>query len=484
MNIPARNRERGVAIYVAAVILVMAVPLIGLAVDGTMLYIIKCRLQGAVDGAALAAAKALSRGNDDSAQKDAATTAAATFVKLNYPSTYFFSNDVVVNTNTDVIIDLSVAHQRTVTVNAHVNAPVLFMRFLNFSSTNVNASATTVRKDSNIVLVLDRSGSMTASGSCGPMKQAAINFINSFAETRDYIGVVTFSTSAYANFPISTNNFKSQTSTIINSMVCDGSTSSAAGLWLGYDQLVGLNQPAALNFIVFFTDGEPTGSAVDMPLTAGSGCTQGTSHGAGNPKTLRGLYATYTNGSAFIGLANHLPLLKADGVTQDFSSGDNYIASNSAGCAFAPGWNSNWQNTSDFQGIPTTDIYGNSLNTSYKAVTLSSGYIDIGNSNNGIPAATNSADDAARRIRIGTVDNYPNAYNRGLTGVIIDSVGLGNAPVPLPADGVFLERVSNDPRSPIYDSTKPAGLFVFAQQSTDIGAAFGEIASEILRISR
>ena len=45
------------------------------------LYIVKTRLQGAVDGAALAAAKALSRGNDSATQisnakLDAATSAA------------------------------------------------------------------------------------------------------------------------------------------------------------------------------------------------------------------------------------------------------------------------------------------------------------------------------------------------------------------------------------------------------------------------
>src|SRR5882762_113763 len=105
-----RKRERGVAIYVTAVILVMAVPMMGLAIDGTMLYVLKCRLQGAVDGAALAAAKALSRGSDGNAQQTAAKNAAATYVKLNYPSSYFFSNEVSIDTapGKDVSIDLTV----------------------------------------------------------------------------------------------------------------------------------------------------------------------------------------------------------------------------------------------------------------------------------------------------------------------------------------------------------------------------------------
>jgi len=41
---------------------------------------------------------------------------AALFVKLNYPSTYFFSSDVTVTPTTDVTVDLSQTHFRIVTV--------------------------------------------------------------------------------------------------------------------------------------------------------------------------------------------------------------------------------------------------------------------------------------------------------------------------------------------------------------------------------
>jgi Flp pilus assembly protein TadG len=474
----------------------MAVPLIGLAIDGTMLYIVKSRLQGAVDGAALAGAKALSRGNDSDSQKTAAINAAATFVKLNYPTNYFFSNEVVVNTASDVTIDLSVAHQRTVMVTAHVTEPVLFMRFLGFSSTAVNATATTVRKDSNIILVLDRSGSMTVSGSCGPMKQAAINFVSEFAPGRDNIGIISFATSTIVQVPVTTAFTQAGITTAINGISCDGSTSSAAALWTAYDQLVGLNQPAALNFIVFFTDGEPTGVAANMPIAAASPCSEVVTVVPPNAvptglpvgyvgKYIPGLYAVYTDGSKYIGNAKHTATANADG-TPNIINRDQVIAPNSDNCAYGTSWTyPSWENVSDFRGIPTLDMFGNSLNTGYKTVTLSGGYIDITDHTNGIPAATNAADDAARRIRTGANDTVPGPnVGRSLNGIIIDSIGLGNAPVPLPADGIFLERVSNDPRSPIYNNNYPAGLFVFAQESSDIGSAFSQIASEILRIAR
>ena len=69
-----------------------------------------------------------------------------------------------------------------------------------------------------------------------------------------------------------------------------------------------------------------------------------------------------------------------------------------------------------------------------------------------------------------------------LSNVIIYSIGLGNAPYPISPD--LLERVSNDPRSTIFDSSKPSGAFVPAPTSADIDAAFALVASEILRLSR
>ena len=51
--------------------------------------------------------------------------------------------------------------------------------------------------------------------------------------------------------------------TILNNLVCNGATSSALGLKIGYQQLVTLNQPNALNVVLFFTDG-----AIEVNLEA------------------------------------------------------------------------------------------------------------------------------------------------------------------------------------------------------------------------
>src|ERR1700722_20384672 len=123
-----KRSEKGIAVIATTIMLVILIPFTGLAIDVTLLYVDKARLQGAVDGAALAGAESLARGTNDTAQKTAAAQAAAQYVYLNYPTSFFFTNSVTVCYQTscspaDVTIDETVANQRTVAVTAHANVP-------------------------------------------------------------------------------------------------------------------------------------------------------------------------------------------------------------------------------------------------------------------------------------------------------------------------------------------------------------------------
>jgi Flp pilus assembly protein TadG len=481
-----RRAERGIAVLLTAVMLVLLMPMIGLLFDGTMMFIIKSRLQGAVDGAALEGCRALARGADSPSQTAAAQAAAISYVNLNYPGSYFFSTNLVISTPT---VNLSVQYQRTVTVLAQVTYPGLFTGYLHLgSTTTVAATASSTRKDVNVVMVVDRSGSLAASGSCVPLMAAASNFVAQFASGRDNIGLVTFASSTYVNFPAG-NTFDTATpsmTTIINSISCAGSTSSAMGLWSGYDQLVGLNQPGALNAILFFTDGQPTGVVFAMPVANSSSCTSYTSGSSvpGAKGTITGLYNTFTNVNEFFGILNQNGITGSNG-QQSITNDDLIPAPNSNGCAYDAGWSNNdsannMTVTTDFVGVPTTDVYGSSANTSYEPVTLNAaGLIDINNNNNAQAMALNAADSAATRIRAGTVDP---TYNRGLTNILIYSIGLGNAAIP--ASPTFLERVSNDPRSPIYNASEPQGLYIYAEDTGGLQTAFAAVASQILRLAK
>lgn len=493
MKMVRRRSRRGFALLVGVLFLVMAIPFIGLAIDGTLLYIAKSQLQGAVDGAALAASKALARGSDSVSQIANAQVAAATYVMLNYPTGYLFTSGVTCNSSSDVTVDLSVAYQRTVTVTGHVSVPTFFMKWLNFGSTNLVATASTVRRDVNIALVVDRSGSLALTNSCVPLQQSAINFVNKFANGRDEIALITFASSTHVDFPIATNFQTASTNviTMIGNITCTGSTSSAMGLWSGYDQLVGLNQSAALNIILFFTDGKPTGVNVNMPLLSSSPCSSAHS---GSPRWVNGLYNTYTNVNEYFGILNPVnsgTVINSDqNPTPDSNTGSgcNYMS----GWAYDGGWH-NMTDTSDFAGVPTKDIFGDNLNNGYQAITLSGSYISIANANNAAAMTMNGADDAATQIRNGTTvcQSAPAPtsgctailnHSGSMSNVLIYSIGLGNAPYPISED--LLERVSNDKRSSIYDSTKPTGAYFAAPTSADIDGAFALVASEILRLSK
>ena len=47
-----------------------------------------------------------------------------------------------------------------------------------------------------------------------------------------------------------------------------------------------------------------------------------------------------------------------------------------------------------------------------------------------------------------------------------------------------MERISNDPRSPIYNNLQQTGKYVYAPSASQLQDAFNQIASEILRISQ
>lgn len=355
----------------------------------------------------------------------------------------------------------------------------------------VHPDVVTTRKNVNIVLVVDRSGSLLVSGSCSPVIQAVTAVINQFTPGRDKVGLVTFASSVFVNFPIA-SNFKSagpNISTILANIHCAGSTSSAQGLWTGYQQLIGLNESGAANMILFFTDGAPTGVTFDMPIANSSPCSQYT---PGSPNGveaytlppagkgyIRGVYNSFANVPQWFGILNQFGAAGSDGL-QSIPNSDFQAAANSNGCAYYAGWPKNMMATSDFLGVPTKDIYGNSTNTAYQPVTLNSyGFIDIANRENAKAMAMNAADSAASNIRNGHTDPVS---GRGLSNVVIYSIGLGTAGIP--ASHIFLERVSNDTRSPIYDGAKPAGMYINAVTIEDLQLAFNQAASAILRTAK
>ena len=441
--------ERGsVGIIFLLILIFLVWPIVGLAIDATRLFVIRAKLTAAVDSAALAAGRSLSVGQDLPSQANSATATAQAYFKANFPDQYWNST-----ASAQVSVDQTKFKVRTVTVQGQATVPLIFMPALNFKTATVTASGQSSRRDLNVMLTLDRSGSMYYSNSCNPMKAAAQSFTDAFSNGRDTLGLISFMQSAHVDYA-PTTNFKTQNpslSSVIGAIACTDTTATAEALNLAYTQIKAINQPGALNVILLFTDGLPNGVTANYPIKTTSTCPAGTSLvgsvSEGWPAT-SGIYDnTHT-----VGPSQTPPwLISAPGCS--FMRNPNYVSL-------------------DAEYIPDTDLYGNST-FGFKSVQTypsgpGAGHIRIDQYSNIDAASMNAADNAAAKIR-----------NDSTYQTVIYTIGYSSE-----VDKTFLLRVANDPSSPIYDSTRPAGKFVFAPDQSALMTAFNAIASEILRLSQ
>jgi Flp pilus assembly protein TadG len=451
------RRQRGYILLLGALLtIVVLLPMVGLAVDAGMVYLVQTLLSAASDAAVLAGARALSRGSDDAAQRANAEIAANAVFAANFPAGYMWTTNLSVTSTAAT----DSTYLRSLTTNATVTLPLIFLRVLGIGSTTVKAGAKATRRDVNIMIVMDRSGSLANSSSCTPLKTAAAAFVEKFAEKRDFLGLITFATSSRVDWAPS-STFKTGMETILNNVACTGATSSAQALWQGYRQLVALNQTGALNAIVFFTDGRPTAVTESFPIKAN--CTSKTAK-------LGVLTLGYsgTTPSATMGLYN------PDAPTAPLTS-DLTLIDDRAKCAFASNASSV---SSDVTYAPTTDYWGNSLTaTGYRTVTTSGSGLSITSAQNVENFSVNAADHAALRIRRGDADTTQGG--KSVSGVVIFTIGLGDV------DATLLERIANDPL--VASSNINAGnqgKYVYAADATALDLAFTRVASEILRLAK
>ena len=502
------RKKNGFAILVTVASIMMVIPIVGLAIDAGFLYAVKARLSAATDAAAIAAGRSLSKGLTISEQETTAQNRARAFFEANFPAGYFNT----IQRNTTVTVAETAYRTRTVFVETSAEVGLFFMRIFGRDSSTIRAQGRASRRDVNIMLVLDRSGSMDNSGSCQPMIEAAKEFVDKFANGRDRLGLVTFGMTYLLAFSPS-QDFKPALPEIIDGIDCSGGTGTAQALWKGYEQLEAINEPSTLNLIVFFTDGLPNGITAAFPVKHrtdtryGYGVSPYSSTSSAysmepstcvdangekfdrrpwqssrtyyapnwnpnwNPQPKVGALAGAGSGTASTGYTFGVTYTEAASLT---NHRETPIA-DSSGCQFAVSWS---RVRRDIAYIPEQDIYGNSTRgyagNPYEFTSGTyAGHIRPDRPVNIGIVSKNAADNAARRIR--TDPDLP---------AVIYAIGLGEPNGGEPPDEDFMKRVANDPDSPAYDEDETTGLYVFAPDKGQLAQAFYRVASEILRISQ
>lgn len=468
IQIRRRNGERGFVMMLwTLMMLFIIIPMVGLAIDAGILYTVKAKLQSAVDGASLGASRSLNRGQDIPSQESAATDTATRYYHANFPNNWMGVTPV-----NDPTITWPAAPPATAIINVAgaVNSPTWFMRILGFNSVHLTAVGQATRRNVNVLLVIDRSGSLETSGSCGSLSSSAQLFVSSFSNNRDRMGLITFGTYYNVDFPFN-YDFQTGLTTTLGTLACVGWTNAGAAYWKGYQTLKALGDLNALNVILFFTDGQPNtitfgtgdgGSGPLLPLKGGSTCkpTPGFSGTVGG--NADGIYqqtvATY-------------PAANPDQFLIGAAGGNN------GSCSFGSGINRSI--SSDVANLPTTDVWANSISSSLlggagfpATVTLSGGKIQV-TSNNVTNGGINALDNAAQRARQdANANNIP---------FVVYTIGLGNS------GGVndeLLKRIANDATALAYQTAYPAGTYIYTPDTAHLSAAFGEIADDIMRISK
>lgn len=540
----SRWGRRGSVLVLVTLLVPTLVGLVGLAVDGTMVFIVQTELSAAVDGAALGTGRLLSTSANY-------TNIAGEFLDANFrigAAGFWSSFGSGTAGALAPTITVTTGITKTVTITCSVQVPLLFMRIFGWNTATVSATGTATRRDARIEFVIDRSGSMNTTDSTtglnviNELVTSAQGFVQGFTPGYDEMGLVVFDGSAVVGYPTahwpapqtynglggpdtsfcgpsspytcgSTTDMYSQ----IGLVQANGGTAMGEALALAYIELqkAHMRDMAAngvdtrMNVVVLFTDGVPSSVAIypnqvgaNNVIAAGSGCTHPTDTAppatsmlgtieepgsppySGSPST--GLYLLASLDTT----ASHT----SSWYMQNAGSEPTQTGGAEASCSNFPG--------NALKAIPSVDRFGYNLGPNMS--TGSAGYLyslttDSTKIYNGTAwntsdptknyqwglAAWDEVDNVAEAIR--TDANYANRTS-DTSPMSIQIMTIGYSGDSGGTDAGLLQKIANvsgcsSNSLSCYINNEPSGLYVQAANGTELANAMSTILSAILRLS-
>lgn len=431
-------------VALSAVVLIASV---GLAVDSALGYFVKAKLNAAVDSASLAAARGVTAGSSEEAQRASARQSAKDFFDINYPDHFLLSTPTL--HPVDVTFDRGSV---TIDVSATASLPVSLMGVLGFKTLNVAASAQTIRKDLDMVLVMDTSRSLE--NNADAVRAAGKSFLNKFNSTVDRVGLLHFASEAQIDVPIRQVERGFDRSGMImkggkiDQFTFVGGTNSSAGMFQARKQLKDIQQlnRSSLRVIVFFSDGSPAAFSAYFPNAGGKCQTAGglaTFPTLQNP-ALAGLYRMNVSDTLQYGdcAANQITALPA------------------------------WYNANNEAALHEFPIVTNTPRV--VTASISSAQAQWTNVHR---ASRNLVEAMAAKAR--------------QEGIFVFTLGMGSSLTkpegPDKEKGEDLLRClanAPDAKASCRKPAEPVGLYCYAATESDLSPCFTRLASAILRISR
>ena len=248
--------ERGAFMVIFALVLLVILGFAALGVEAGRWYLVRAELAKGVDAAALAATKNISNPYVNPVQL------AREFGLENFHAGYLGTPGSGLG---EVQFSASMVQSNRVAVRGDVKAKAVLAKVFGFDTVPVSAMSVAEKRDVEIMMILDRTGSMSTGTKFADLQKAAKSFLSYFAETQaqDRVGLISFGYTVSVDFPLG-NDFVNPMTTAINAMKPFGATNMGDA----FDQAdgpKGLPDQSALpgserrqQFVVFFSDGMPT----------------------------------------------------------------------------------------------------------------------------------------------------------------------------------------------------------------------------------